>query len=334
MPDITISSNSDATVDNNNNSEIAVNLEKLKLEDTTGFPTEKSKNILKENLENKLSNSPIKMSKSSSNTKSIISDKITANSDDLENQENKIVEEKVENTNSTGENSNFHINGQNSASCATMANADVEFNPDDSSYTKSRLHSSWTLWFMNGDTKSQSQPDKNDEWSDKLIKLTTFDTVEDFWCVYSHIQLPAKLRIKNDYMLFRDGIRPEWEDISNKKGGSWKLVLPNKLRATDLDRLWLETVLSMIGEFYGDNGDYINGAYLQRRQKEDRIQMWTSDADKKDENENIGKQLKKTLNLTNDSQIHYLKHEDEYSETPGKHQSWSRKHKSSALYVV
>jgi len=198
------------------------------------------------------------------------------------------------------------------------------------------LERPWTMWFMNGDTKNKNKAmlDNGSEWNQGLIELYTFDTVEDFWAVYNHIQLPAKLRLKNDYMVFRSGVRPEWEDSGNRGGGMWKLILPSKMRSTDLDRMWLETLLSMIGESYGSLGDLICGAYLQRRQKEDRIQLWTTKGTEEEVKE-IGAILKEKLNLSKDSHIHYLKHDDQtQGQNTGKNMSWSRKHKSDSLYHI
>jgi translation initiation factor 4E len=114
----------------------------------------------------------------------------------------------------------------------------------------------------------------------------------------------------------------------------WKLILPSKMRSTDLDRMWLETLLSMIGESYGSLGDLICGAYLQRRQKEDRIQLWTTKGSEEEIKE-IGAILKDKLNLSKESHIHYLKHEDQTGgQNAGKNMSWSRKHKSDSLYHI
>merc|ERR1712164_163450 len=135
------------------------------------------------------------------------------------------------------------------------------------------------MWYMNSDNKQHQKMlergESASQWNTGLIELYTFDTVEDFWAVYNHVQLPSKLKVENDYMIFRNGVQPAWEDEANKTGGMWKLVLPSKMRSTDLDRMWLETILSMIGEVYGDCSDLIMGAYLSRRAKEDRIQLWT-----------------------------------------------------------
>ena len=97
-----------------------------------------------------------------------------------------------------------------------------------------------------------------------------------------------------------------------------------------------------LGESYGELGNLICGAYLQRRQKEDRIQLWTTRGTSEELTE-IGRVLKSRLNLGKESQIHYLLHENQYGEGSGpggkqgasqKHMSWSRKHKNGALYTV
>ena len=40
----------------------------------------------------------------------------------------------------------------------------------------------------------------------------------------------------------QDGIDPKWEDQANCKGGKWLLQLNKQQRATELDKIWLETV--------------------------------------------------------------------------------------------
>jgi hypothetical protein len=46
-----------------------------------------------------------------------------------------------------------------------------------------------------------------------------FSTAEGFWQLYSHIIRADKITGSVDIMLFRDGIRPVWEDEANKNGG-------------------------------------------------------------------------------------------------------------------
>ena len=67
--------------------------------------------------------------------------------------------------------------------------------------------------------------------------------------------------------------------------------------------------------------------YLQRRQREDRIQIWTTKGTEKQIKE-IGRIFKQAVNLTNDSQMHYLRHDDQAKST-----SWIVK-QTGALYKV
>ena len=45
-----------------------------------------------------------------------------------------------------------------------------------------------------------------------------FNTVEDFWSIYLHLSPPGEVNLRIDYHLFLGGIKPIWEDPSNKKG--------------------------------------------------------------------------------------------------------------------
>ena len=36
--------------------------------------------------------------------------------------------------------------------------------------------------------------------------------VEDFWALYNHIELASRLAAGCDYSLFKEGIKPMWED--------------------------------------------------------------------------------------------------------------------------
>jgi len=185
------------------------------------------------------------------------------------------------------------------------------------------LEREWTWWFLNGDKPKNNDKNKGrdmgSEWNHGLLQVYKFTTVEDFWAVFNHMQSPAKLRLKNDYMVFQSGVRPEWEDKHNQGGGMWKIILPSKMRAEHLDRLWIEILLSMIGESFGmstvDFSKYILGACCQRRQKEDRIQLWTTfpPGTRAKQWAPFGRLLKKRLGLAPNAKIHYMHHTDNYT---------------------
>ncbi|XP_076794911.1 eukaryotic translation initiation factor 4E type 1B isoform X2 [Arvicanthis niloticus] len=101
---------------------------------------------------------------------------------------------------------------------------------------QSKLHPlqyRWVLWFFKND--------RSRAWQDNLQLVTKFNTVEDFWAMYSHVKLASKLSSGCDYALFKEGIQPMWEDSRNKRGGRWLLSIAKQQRHIELDRLWLET---------------------------------------------------------------------------------------------
>ncbi|XP_065260794.1 eukaryotic translation initiation factor 4E isoform X3 [Emys orbicularis] len=105
-------------------------------------------------------------------------------------------------------------------------------------YIKHPLQNRWALWFFKND--------KSKTWQANLRLISKFDTVEDFWALYNHIQLSSNLMPGCDYSLFKDGIEPMWEDEKNKRGGRWLITLTKQQRRNDLDRFWLETRESSI----------------------------------------------------------------------------------------
>ena len=62
---------------------------------------------------------------------------------------------------------------------------------------------------------------------------------EDFWQLYVHLRRPIEDRPTIcDYHVFREGIRPMWEDDANINGGKWIVRLKKGLAA----RYWEEVV--------------------------------------------------------------------------------------------
>ncbi|NWW71180.1 I4E1B factor, partial [Climacteris rufus] len=136
---------------------------------------------------------------------------------------------------------------------------------------KHPLQNRWALWFFKND--------KSKMWQANLRLVTKFSTVEDFWALYSHIQLASKLAAGCDYSLFKDGIEPMWEDSQNKRGGRWLVTLAKQQRHTELDRFWLETLLCLIGEMFDEYSDEVCGAVINIRTKGDKIAIWTREAE-------------------------------------------------------
>lgn len=182
---------------------------------------------------------------------------------------------------------------------------------------KHPLQNRWSLWFFKNE--------KGNQWKDNLRLVTSFNTVEDFWAIYNHIQLSSKLPTGCDYMLFKEGIEPTWEDGANREGGRWLLTTDKKKRAQDLDRIWLETLLCLIGEAFDEASEDVCGAWVQIRQKADKVAIWTSDSAKKQRVMGIGKKFQNRIKLAPNS-LFYQKHTDTANKTGSS--------KSVAMYSI
>ncbi|XP_019848914.1 PREDICTED: eukaryotic translation initiation factor 4E-1A-like [Amphimedon queenslandica] len=126
----------------------------------------------------------------------------------------------------------------------------------------------------------------------------TLSVVEDFWSVYNHIKRPSQISSGCDYMLFKEGIEPMWEDKTNKDGGRWLLNINKRRRKCGvLDNVWIETLMCLIGEVFDDSSDDICGAMVQNRTKGDKISIWTRVAKNKEHVYRIGHVYKEKIKI-------------------------------------
>ncbi|XP_011303715.1 eukaryotic translation initiation factor 4E-1A isoform X2 [Fopius arisanus] len=167
---------------------------------------------------------------------------------------------------------------------------------------KHPLQNTWTFWYY--------APDRQKTWEESQRQISSFDTVEDFWALYNHIIFASELKQGCDYSMFKKGIRPMWEDDANKQGGRWLMHLEKKQRSCDLDRLWLEILLCMIGEAFDDYSDDVCGAVVNIRTKGDKLAAWTADATKSQSVMEIGRKLKDRLGINQRQTIGYQVHKD------------------------
>ncbi|TKS85643.1 Methylcytosine dioxygenase TET1 [Collichthys lucidus] len=186
-----------------------------------------------------------------------------------------------------------------------QADSQVVANPEQ--YIKHPLQNRWALWYFKND--------KSKSWTENLRLISKFDTVEDFWALYNHIQQPSKLGFGCDYCLFKDGIKPMWEDDRNKLGGRWLMTLNKQQRHNDLDRYWMETLLCLVGESFDEASEDVCGAVVNVRPKGDKIAIWTSNCQNRDAIMTIGQLYKERLNIPIKAMIGYQSHDDTSSKS-------------------
>ncbi|XP_078440400.1 eukaryotic initiation factor 4E protein [Wolffia australiana] len=169
-----------------------------------------------------------------------------------------------------------------------------------------QLERKWTFWFDN-----QSKPKQGAAWGASLRKAYTFDTVEEFWCLYDQVFRPSKILVNAEFHCFRAGVEPKWEDPECADGGKWSLVCGRK---STLESMWLETLMALIGEQFDETED-ICGVVASVRQRQDKLALWTGNASNEALQMSIGRKWKEIIDY-NDS-ITYSFHDTAKREKPG-----------------
>ena len=100
------------------------------------------------------------------------------------------------------------------------------------------LQCGWTLWYL------KALPDRSwDQCLKKVcfssfqralttpmvLKVWTFHTVEEFFALYHNMRGVGALTPTSDLSVFKEGIRPTWEDKANADGGKWQVCLVRSL---------------------------------------------------------------------------------------------------------
>lgn len=174
---------------------------------------------------------------------------------------------------------------------------------------KHPLENTWTLWYF--------APEKNKTWEQSQRKVSSFNTCEDFWSLYNHLKKASEVNFGCDLSLFKDDVRPMWEDAANKNGGRWLVNLDRRMRINgSLDRFWLELLLCMIGEAFGDNSEEICGAVFNARPRMDKLALWTGNSQVEDQVMGIGRVIKERLGLGN-MLLEYGSHSDTAAKVRG-----------------
>ena len=134
------------------------------------------------------------------------------------------------------------------------------------------LQHPWTLFY---DSKSSNHgPTDKGSYEAGLNIIGDMKTVEDFCRMWNWCKPPSKLERYSNYHIFKDGIKPLWEDPSNAnvctlslkmfnfilmifQGGKWVIIVKNNNWL--LDRCWSWLVMALVGEEL-DEDDKITGA--------------------------------------------------------------------------
>jgi translation initiation factor 4E len=181
------------------------------------------------------------------------------------------------------------------------ANSDVAKTTTETNENLHQLQDAYTFWYM-----KRGQKNSAESYEDSIKQISSFNTIEQFWKIYSHIIRPGDPGSEKpmDYILFKKGIKPMWEDENNKRGGKWVVRIPKKVSAY----YWESILLAVIGEQF-DVGDEICGCVLSVRFSEDVISIWNRDCSNKVVLTRIRDIMRRVLKLPGQVQMDYRRHD-------------------------
>ncbi|XP_078474263.1 eukaryotic translation initiation factor 4E type 2 isoform X5 [Lampetra planeri] len=164
------------------------------------------------------------------------------------------------------------------------------------------LQYNYSLWFSR---RTPGRQASTQNYEQNIKHIGTFASVEMFWRFYSHIVRPSDLTGHSDFHLFKEGIKPMWEDDANKSGGKWIV----RLRKGLASRCWENLILAMLGEQFMV-GEEICGAVVSIRFQEDIISIWNKTASDQGTTSRIRDTLRRVLNLPPNTIMEYKTHTD------------------------
>lgn len=159
------------------------------------------------------------------------------------------------------------------------------------------LKNAWIIYY-------RPTTNKNSDYEKSIKPLCRVQSVQAFWTVYSHLKRPSDLPTVSDYHIFKEGIRPVWEDEENKRGGKWIM----RLKKGVADRYWEELLMAIIGDQFAEAGEEVCGAVVSMRLGEDVFSIWTKNDGGR--NVKIRETIKRVLNLPADTNLQWRSHDE------------------------
>ena len=144
---------------------------------------------------------------------------------------------------------------------------------------KTKLENKFSFWYRIDDIiqyQLQKQALDKKEYEVQVKKIAEFDTVEDFWGIFQHLRKPDSCRAGIEYFMFKEPIKPMWEDENNKNGGRISI----KLRKEYTTIIWEEMIFALIGGILPKQmKEEINGIVVTSRKEFNTLQIWFKNYD-------------------------------------------------------
>ena len=144
-----------------------------------------------------------------------------------------------------------------------------------------KLENKFSFWYRIDDTvqyQSQKQVMEKEKYESQVKKIAEFDTIEDFWGIFQHLRKPDSCHAGIEYFMFKEPIKPMWEDENNKNGGRFSI----KLKHGYTTIIWEEMIFALIGGILPkEMKEQINGIVVTSRREFNTLQIWFKNYDEK-----------------------------------------------------
>ena len=161
---------------------------------------------------------------------------------------------------------------------------------------KTKLPNKFSFWYRISEDLYQTQPKQHidkKEYENQVKKIAEFDTIEDFWAIFQHLRKPDSCKPGIEFQMFKDPVKPLWEDENNKNGGRITI----KLRRNFTTIIWEEMIFALIGDVLPKEvKDEINGVVVTSRKDYNTLQIWIKNFETKNNN-NIENCLRDLLQI-------------------------------------
>ncbi|KNC86647.1 hypothetical protein SARC_01226 [Sphaeroforma arctica JP610] len=177
---------------------------------------------------------------------------------------------------------------KNSPTEKTTGGENTVFDDKDNFTVSHPLSARWVLWFDIPKHKVEAA-----NWMATLKTVYTITTIEEFWGVINNMAKASQLPAGSNFHFFKEGVKPMWEDPENLHGGKWIISTPVQSGKDGvLDRMWIDTMLAVIGQVLTDSESEVCGCVCSPRKAQNRIALWTKSGDQRKIQEDIAKKWK------------------------------------------
>lgn len=158
---------------------------------------------------------------------------------------------------------------------------------------KFQLDTAYSIWF-NAMPKGGKKRRGEEQYEESLQCVGTVTSVQDFWRYWNAIDL-ERIADFSSLSVFKNPIKPMWEDPKNKDGGEWVLRCNSRHEA---EGFFTKMVLALIGGYF-DCHENLCGVVMSTKPKLTSLGLWNGAMDNQ-ELAPINYELRELLSLEND----------------------------------